>query len=133
MGNLKALLQSVLIRQYLYTAASSRSKKHCLQINSTFRLMKLVTDKKGTSKSHFYKQEEGILFSFLLTPSKKGFRAHQKMAILLITTLTSVLYQQPSAPPAAPAERHLGRSSWPASVKIMRPAPRSRAAKLWGG
>lgn len=65
--------------------------------------------------------------------SKQAFTAHQKTVNLLITPETSVLYQQPSAPPAAPAGGRLGSSSWWASRKIMWPAPRSWAAKVCGG
>lgn len=74
--NLKALLQSVLTILYLYIAAPNRSEKHCLQIKGTFSLTMLVTDKKGTSKFHSYKWQEGILFYFILKPSKKQAGIH---------------------------------------------------------
>lgn len=45
-------------------------------MKGTFRLTELVTDKKGTSKFHSYKQQGGILFYFILKPSKKQAGIH---------------------------------------------------------
>lgn len=45
-------------------------------MKGTFRLTELVTDKKGPSKFHSYKQQEGILFYFILEPSKRQAGIH---------------------------------------------------------